>query len=104
MFLTTLQVPSSERSNYQSEGEYEHKKLTDFKAELSKGNFPVQQYNRPSYLAEMFLESLKAFVDERFPPDQKLSFLESERFKHNTFARVKKQMYLAKVSLLSLEY
>lgn len=30
------QVPSSERPNYQSEGEYEHKKLTEFKAELPK--------------------------------------------------------------------
>eukprot|EP01127_Copromyxa_protea_P018631 TRINITY_DN5905_c0_g1_i1.p1 TRINITY_DN5905_c0_g1~~TRINITY_DN5905_c0_g1_i1.p1 ORF type:complete len:1833 (+),score=344.13 TRINITY_DN5905_c0_g1_i1:770-5500(+) len=91
------QVPDAEKANYQSEGSYEHKKLTDFKAELSKSPcHGCASYNRPSHLAEMFLESLKAFVDERFPPHQKLSFLDSERFKHGTFARVKKQIYLAK--------
>jgi hypothetical protein len=34
--MTPLQVPAGERQNYQSEGEYEHKRLTEFKAELPR--------------------------------------------------------------------
>eukprot|EP01126_Amoeba_proteus_P045546 TRINITY_DN5103_c0_g2_i1.p1 TRINITY_DN5103_c0_g2~~TRINITY_DN5103_c0_g2_i1.p1 ORF type:complete len:1163 (+),score=289.74 TRINITY_DN5103_c0_g2_i1:174-3662(+) len=89
------QIPKEERLVYQSEGEYEYKKLSDFKAELMKKQ-SVETYNRPSHLAELFLADLKFFVDQKFPPDQKLSFLDSERFKHNTFSRMKKQLYLTK--------
>jgi len=93
------QIPSSERVNYESEGEYEHKKLTAFKAELAGFRQPIQNYNRPSHLAELFLADMGAFVDSRFPPGEKLSFLDSERFKHNMFAKGKKQIYLANEQL-----
>jgi hypothetical protein len=44
----------------------------------------------------LFLEDLRAYIDVRFPASEKLSFLESENFKHNTFARMLKQTYLPK--------
>eukprot|EP01125_Pyxidicula_operculata_P008164 TRINITY_DN275_c3_g1_i1.p1 TRINITY_DN275_c3_g1~~TRINITY_DN275_c3_g1_i1.p1 ORF type:complete len:1833 (-),score=537.60 TRINITY_DN275_c3_g1_i1:60-5486(-) len=91
-------VSSDKKADYQSEGEYEHKKLTDFKAALSVGPYPIKNYNRPSHLAELFLEDLRSFIDEKFPEDSKLTPLESERFKHNTYARTLTQSYLAKES------
>jgi hypothetical protein len=48
-------------------------------------------------IAELFLEDLKRHINDRFPADQRLSFLESELFKHNTFAKMLRQTYLAKV-------
>jgi len=89
-------VPSDNRDDFQSEGEFEHKKLTDFKTLLNVSGYPVMPYNRPSHLAELFLEQLKKYIDEQFPPGMKLSALQSERFKHNTFARNFTNIYLPK--------
>jgi len=90
------QVPAQDRPNFTTEGEYEHNKLVNFKAELTAKGEAVKNYHRPSHLAELFLEDLRSYIDVRFPASEKLSFLESENFKHNTFARMLKQTYLPK--------
>lgn len=76
------------------EGEYEHAKLESLKDELREAPAPISDYNHPSHFSELLEDQLRAAVDASFPADTHLTVTESERFRHLSFAKSLRKIYL----------
>jgi tetratricopeptide (TPR) repeat protein len=89
-------VPVAERLVYISEGPEELEKLHGLKAEIEKSKYPSRIYNRPSSLEEFILEDVNEFIDRKHPKGSQLSPLDSERFRHSSYARAFRRVYQSK--------
>ena len=60
-------VPPKDRQVFESEGPYEHEKLTALKLEITQSKYPSRTYARPSQMADFFLEDMRSYIDVKYP-------------------------------------
>ncbi|KAL6043085.1 actin [Balamuthia mandrillaris] len=88
-------VPPAKRNIYESEGAYEHEKLTQLKLEITQSEFPTKTYKRPSQMADFFYEDILEHIEELYPQGSKLGPLEGARFQNDVYARSLTSVYLS---------
>jgi hypothetical protein len=87
-------VPKDKQSLYESEGEYEHQKLTKLKEDLSDSGYPNRPYPNPGQMAEQLMQDLEYYINQNYPKGSELSPLESERFRQNAYSKALTKSYL----------
>eukprot|EP00026_Physarum_polycephalum_P000414 Phypoly_transcript_00415.p1 GENE.Phypoly_transcript_00415~~Phypoly_transcript_00415.p1 ORF type:complete len:1535 (+),score=349.28 Phypoly_transcript_00415:114-4718(+) len=89
-------LPVGDRQIYLSEGPEELEKLNSLKADIENSKYPSRIYNRPNSLEEFILEDVNEYIDQKHPKGSQLNPLDSERFRHASYARALRRVYQSK--------